>query len=828
MKKIWKNKKIISFLAMVIAPTIATAVLTTQYLNNVSNKTEIKQTYKDSFVASRSISENKNLSETIWNEDWYDSDFIEYANIPDENIFDFKIDSNETVKQNIKDPNSFLGLSSADFYLPLSFSTKYKFKKTILGNGAGSFFKIINQKEPDFISINDDKFSFITSVEYNYHLNYRSAKPGSSGSGSNGRPTSGSPEVKYQKLKDIYFIDFKENYFVSNVSSGTSSNKYKRKATISLSNQNIDASYLNYNSSTEFNINKILMVDDDYTFRGFDTNNFAFKVNDEYLKTLIVLSCGVAKANELLKNATEEQKQDNKFLAIVDALANGHIVDTTNPIIQKLGITHNDVGGIENTLSNYLMKYLNGIDFIDELNNQTTKYAQLAYMNDLNVTDPYLAYKMKNLFFNEVGSSGDYFAGLEFDVQYTTTNGHLEGTKTIQVKWNDLAKKFDIYTKNPDGKVIKGFIISDKEHHSQKNSILITNVSLKQTSDAGSFSSIEELNNVGFYDLNNNIITPNNTENNRVTYTSKPEYDVTKLIKIKTNYTANELSKLAERNLTSKELNEPSTLLNDKVFLTNLLTFSQKQKVNNEELSIEIIDPTLKEYVINSGDNLMENQKLKQLFESFNVEAFDSVNGIELVINFKDIDRDGKTLLSDESKISSNKFQTSFTLGKDINNEILNNKISNFNYDESLSLDENIKNELITYKNEKTSNDLINTDLYKSDWNDNSYINLIPNEENKSYAKGKLIYTDSANAYNWLNNIKSENINKQTQNAKVLNFEIDKVNNTIKTYSANSTNTIMWVGIGIGIAILIIASGLTYYFIKKKNNNIIDDEEDED
>lgn len=822
------SKKIIlcSSIALLSIGSITGATI--GIINNVNKKVNVKDNSVNSILSrnARKITNEKSIMDS----DWYDHEFVKY----DEIAKNLNININSSSYQTVN-VGAIRGCKGHNEKLSFSINQNQLIQnKTHLTNKE-AFFKKIGFGNNELQNISSFALNYLTNVDYLVYQNHRAQTSGSShGSGPSSSPTPHSFTLETRQAKL-----FNKNFNILNgYQKPNKTYSFKSNVSIEL-NKPINSLFLEPESKQEFNINKILKVDEKTTFRGFRSNNLGFTANDEYLKTLFVMSLGVAKANELIKNSNIEQRNNRNFLAVIEALVNGKIVDISNSILKTLGISHDDVGGIDNTFASWWNKYENGIDITNDLNNLGyTKYATYAATKELKIDDPYLAYKLSNLFLNKIGNTNEYFAGLEYKITGIYSNGS-EFDKNVQVKFNDISKKFELYTNENIGginRLVRGFRISNQEMPSDdKNMFTIKNVKLINTTDAGNFSSVTETPNIGFMSLaqktdsNNNkyieeiFAQPTINGNDTNAHSIGIDFDIRKLIYFKKEWTKKEWEAIAERPITKEEEENPSLLLNDKTFKNNLFLMNENNREIDGVQPVEILDNDLKEYLLKDGNNnLLENNNAKKVLNNLDINAYNSINGIGINANFKNIERNGTIINKDDiGKVKTTRTQVKFTIGEKIQNNILTNTTKDINFDRSKTIEENILNNLINYDDVKNQNSLIKTNLQKVDWKENGF------DTTKSYApnninitEGELYYFDQSDVNDFLNGTNN-------RIAKMMKYKIDIGNGTI-SFSQNSTN---W-GLILGITLPSVAFGILglSLFIKsrKNTNKIIDDEEDDE
>ncbi len=840
--------------ALVAATSTTQAILSTTNINTAISTNKQSATETVATYSNTNVDAEKNSIPTFdqfTKMPWYDGSFVEYNKVKLQNNYNLEVFARNNASKEVKYGTGFMGMAETYTFHQNLVHTWSRTKSNVnIINPNATFEELAGlpkNNTPKSLTIDSNGVSFKTKTNWYWCVSYT---PGN-GSSNASHPHNTHGPIEKQYLEGINFNDY-GYYYKFNDNKLLDCDYWNEPTTISLKFNDYKYSFLTKNES-EFTYNKLLKIDEDKTFKGFQSDNFGLEANDDYIKSLFVMSLGAAKANELLNNATAAQKKDENFLAIIQALVNGKIVDTSSPILKKLGITYNDCGGLDNTFTSWWNKYVNDVpvaSFLDNL--QQTKYASYAAKNNIVINDPYLAFKLNNLLLNQIGNSDEYFAGLEFRVYFSDSN-NVNNQADIQIKFDGAAKKFFVFTKHGN-KYERGFQSSTPTTLGQKHtSTYIQNIKLITNSDAQNFSHYQEEANIGFVDSHNQVRIPRavissdglvHSNDKNSTIQIQNEFDITKLISIKTDWSVAELEQLKGSALTDEELKNPSILFNDKDFKAKLLMFREPttRSVITKEMPVQIVDKDLAKWVNEaSGDSLLDNDRLKELIDYVNINTYDSVNGIGIDIKFKNITADGELEKSSRAitvdpktkNLKVSRFQTQFTDGKAIDNIENETVIDDCKVTQNEPI-EDIVLRLINYNNSNDNNKLLTTNLFKEDWKANSLVSIKPYTQNDlNILKGTIEFNDKSNAQEFLNASDVFGHKNASSGAKALEYTINlsKQSATLTPVSSVETqsNIGLYVGLGVGIPLFFIVLGGILLYKKKHNKNaIIDDDDDED
>lgn len=504
-----------------------------------------------------------------------------------------------------------------------------------------------------------------------------------------------------------------------------------QEATIDVNLTNpFNSCFLNVMSENEFNFNKLFRIDKTKTFRGFNSNNFSLEIDNDYIKSLIILSRLKAKALVMLQEANQEELNDINYIKIIQALYDGKIIDTSDEIIKKYYTL--DYSNSKYNLLWYLDRYnSNDFSYLDILDNETNDIYEYSINNNLKINDEYLAYKLLNLF-DKQDKNNNYkinysYKGNDYQTQF-------------KIEWDNNTKRFILVNSENNEELL----ISFNEKPDEFEPIIIKSV----TTNTPLLGTL----NIDFRDGTKQINLQESS------YVSNPEWSITNLFSFNDVYNKKQINLLLNKQMESNNL--ASNLLVDKNFIYNLFTFNKYNLITKSSLTI--LDNQLKKYLIDSNLSLINNLNLNQIVKKINLKAFDSVNGIEIILDFFDVSRHAKIqsnniitkkirLIINEqpkmiiNKINGNKFY--------VNNETFNNLESNI-----LSL--------IKYNDSEIDDYFLSTNLNKTDWIENILSDFKIIGVNQNSKKVIIEYHPNINQLEWLN------FKKQSNNIERMEFDI--------------------------------------------------------
>lgn len=822
MKKINKN---ILMSTICIATSgiiaVATPILIDVTKNVNSNESKTFSVLKNSEITGTKVQNIKKVDPNqILNSDWYDREFVLSQNMPKTNNISINIDGDDSnwsfycdgfnCKKNIT--GVFDNKASYQMSVPLIQLTETNnMSKNLLGLKIISRdINIISQtKAKNNIWFNTKDAIFYHSIDTTHESGNRrcnGCQPGCRGR--HPYVKHGSRELEAFVLGEKYY-NYNPNKWTSHDYAGVNSN-----VDIS-SNNDFKLWQLDQYSQTEFNLDKLLMVDQAQSFQTFADNRLKIGVNNDYLKSLVYFANNINKANELVKNSTVEQRSNEQWVATINALVEGKIYDAANPIFNTLGVNIEDLGGFTNTLDYLLNKVTVGYDVINEINNIPSNFLMNnAIKYNIDVTDPYLAFKLNNVLLKNVNN--EYYSAFKFKLDFNYDGNNF--SKDVELKYDVNQKEFKLYENNKDFNVIV------QESRNAQHSFNIKNIQLL---NANTDVAAQSENNLGLYN-ENKIVKPGSTSKG---LSIVAKFNLSKLINLKQDWTLAQLQEInGNKPLTKDEISKPSLLLKKESFKQNLLDF--KKVYSWGTAALDIIDPIIDEEALNvTGDSLLNNKSLQKYFNSFEIEAFDSVNGLEVKLNYKNLERTGE-LRSDPSITKDIRFQTTNTTGKSFDNQVKANEINNYKYDDTKTAEQNVLQNLIAYDGENKANVLLSTNYSYNDWSVNSLTNFKDIQKTDNAITGFITYKQTANAANWLNKVDLNNSNSRNVLRNIeqrLDFNV-KFNTPIASDS-NPTNQIdLWIIIGcsVGGAALLVGLAIYYFYKKKKLNKFEGEDLDDD
>lgn len=829
MKKINKN---ILMSTICIATSgiiaVATPILIDVTKNVNSNESKTFSVLKNSEITGTKVQNIKKVDPNqILNSTWYDREFVLPQNMPKTNNLTLNLYGATTHWQkecgSKNTPSGFYPCRTVvsvnskpecqiTVNLPLlQFGSNYKQLLNEYNIYQGNFnINEFKQQDKNRFWLNTNSVSYYVSTSTGHTLT-------STGSSPTGRPTGVTKHNNpYIRIKGI---DIGSKYYNATYPSIQNDSIFSNIST------DIDAYFENDSklreidqySQTEFNLDKLLMVDQAQSFQTFADNRLKIGANNDYLKSLIYFANNINKANELVKNSTVEQRSNEQWVATINALVEGKIYDTTNPIFNTLGVNIEDLGGFTNTLDYLLNKVAVGYDVINEINNIPSNFLMNnAIKYNIDVTDPYLAFKLNNVLLKNVNN--EYYSAFKFKLDFNYDGNNF--SKDVELKYDVNQKEFKLFENNKDFNVIV------QESRNAQHSFNIKNIQLL---NANNDVATQSENNLGLYN-ENKIVKPANSDDQGLQITNK--FNLSNLINLKQNWTLAQLQEInGNKPLTKDEISKPSLLLKKESFKQNLLDF--KKVYSWGTAALDIIDPIIDEEALNvTGDSLLNNSNLQKYFDNFEIEAFDSVNGLEVKLAYKNLERTGE-LRSDSSIIKDIRFQTTNTTGKSFDNQVKANEINNYKYDDTKTAEQNVLQNLIAYDGENKANVLLSTNYSYNDWNVNSLTTKPKiNTKTDNAITGFITYKQTANAANWLNKVDLNNSNSRNVLRNIeqrLDFNV-KFNTPIASDS-NPTNQIdLWIIIGcsVGGAALLVGLAIYYFYKKKKLNKFEGEDLDDD
>lgn len=306
-------------------------------------------------------------------------------------------------------------------------------------------------------------------------------------------------------------------------------------------------------------------------------------------------------------------------------------------------------------------------------------------------------------------------------------------------------------------------------------------------------------------------------------YTYTYTFEITKLIYVKQDLSKQYWIDLFKPHAIDVEdwINNPEKFNNDE--FKNLLT-----SFANDNSPIKIVDRDLDlEFKKDPELSLGTNTNIKWLLHDCTINTYNSVNGIELSINYFDCDITG---MRKSDKLINKTVRYSLT-----NDEISESTFTKVVNDKVISRqritgtpEEFVMNKFIGFENNR-DNKLLTTKLSKHDWLENAFHSIEITENTQYGIKGKINYNENSSISNFI----KDNIN---QISNSFNFEItfsDVIpntgskpidNNSTGDEQTNSTITSMWIGIGSLLLVLLALSILYYFFSKNKKAKIINEQ----
>lgn len=541
-----------------------------------------------------------------------------------------------------------------------------------------------------------------------------------------------------------------------------------------------------------------IKVDEDSTIQGFKHNYLGLKLDSNYLKSLMLSAINLNAIQNILNDDkyASINKNDN-FKIAIEYLRQGKLFDSSHSLTSKI-VPSNELSNTSKDIRTWLDKIIlnQNIEGIDKKDNWLSYYKYINEYN-INVVDDKICFLYDQLLFDKKLS-------LEINWSSNTVN------KTIQLDFNyDSINKIFVFTQSNSDL----YQLKINEVNYDHNEVSITQIKLFDMTYGYNFL----LCGVNMLNQNNELI-----ELNLDKYTHIYKFEIDKLIDIKQN-----LKKQYWIDLFKPFAIDGEDLVNNpEEFDDNLKFQDLVTSFSTNESPLKVIDDDLYAYLAKDTNlSLSNNIYIKKLVHDYKINTYNSVNGVELSINYYDYNSAG---IKQSNKLINKIVRYSLSddqIHEPTHTEVIKNKIITkdklFDPPEKFILDK-----FIGYKNDK-DNKLITTKLSKQDWIENSLNSIQINENNKFHIKGVINYSENSSMLNFLEYQKNQTTNS-------LNFEIifhDNIpntgNNPTEGHEPNNEenafwkSTILWVAIGSISAVVLIFS-LSYFYVSRNKKIKLD------
>lgn len=533
-----------------------------------------------------------------------------------------------------------------------------------------------------------------------------------------------------------------------------------------------------------------IKLDEDNTIQGFKKNYLGLDLNSNYLKALILNAINLNQSQVLL---TEESNkpitQTKDFNTIIDYFIAGKLFDPEHSMTNRI-VDDNELSQPNKNVRYWINKLVNNesIDAIHDSNNWLSDYRYIKQYN-INANDNNICFLYEQLLLNK---------NLKLEIDWESNI--KSGTIDLNFYYDKDTKSF-IFKETNSNK----YRIQINEANYDKNVVSIKQIRLCDAS----FGYRYYLCNVDMADQSN---TPAKLYDNKFSYTYV--FDIAKLVKVKQDLSKQYWIDLFRPYAIDVEdwIENPEKFNNDE--FKNLIT-----NFANDNSPIKVMDGDLDSYLKKDPElSFTKNKYIKELIHDYTIKTYNSVNGVELSINYFDYNSSG---IKQSDKLINKTVRYSLTndkLSESTFTQIVKNKIIS-REDFIGTPEEFVIDKFIGYENNR-DNKLITTKLSKQDWLVNALNSIQITENNKYGIKGIINYNDNSSIANFLNHSKNQisnsvNFEVLFHDSIIPNVGIDKDGSINGIIPAKDIPTSLWVGIG-SIVLIILIFSTAYYFISKK------------
>lgn len=532
----------------------------------------------------------------------------------------------------------------------------------------------------------------------------------------------------------------------------------------------------------------LIQINKTQTYRGFKSVVLATEINNEFLKSFLLLAQAKISAQKLLDDEDNVKFVETEaFKKIVQKLSDGSIIDTkdefTRYFVNDMYLSR------EQYDLNYWMDKLRKGESLTGLDEVATEYPNFANKYEISFDNRNIALNFINIFMSDKVGTTFYWSG----------SSSTEETVT------KLIINFD--------KISKTFRFGDGD------SLPYCSLKINDTNDNIKLNKIEFSYPTGSkeveFEMPLNLLLSEATHNfnEENYYYCNPKFEIRNLFRFNTNWTRESWISFLNYNNFDNEisindfLENPSMWVNNEKILKRLFAFKGSTNF------VTVYDDNLKNWLLEVSDSLYLNTNFEKFVGRFSVSAADLSNKITIDLAYRDIDESGN--------IASNKLiETSFSLflTPDYQPVMTDTAVTNQELHipaipETTDIKKYILDNFIAHQQPK-DNALIYTSYSAADWEKEILEEIVILENSKNMIQGIIKYKK------WINFNDSENIGPSP--LEEVNFSLTLnagvTDGKDETNNAKSENQLQsyWLEIVIVLCGITIIIGLWLIYIKYK------------